>query len=55
MAEVTTLKTKDNKQYTATDTAYNITVTVREQDLEECLEVLIPYAEYITYNEVTIR
>lgn len=55
MAEVTTLKTKDNKGYTATDKAYNITITVREPDLEESLEVLVPYAEYITYTEVTIR
>jgi len=53
---VTTLKTKDNKGYTATEQGYSITVTIRgESELEELLGVVAPYAEYITYNEVTIR
>lgn len=52
---VTKLKTKDNKGYTATDEGYNVTVTIFQHDIEDLLEIVAPFAEFITYNEVTIR
>ena len=52
---VTELKTKDNRKYTATDVAYEIKVIVRETELEDALEIVIPFAEFITLNQVEIR